>query len=659
MTAHYLFSNIQGINDSSGSNKTAHVVHQTRYVTDTHDIPIFYKENKHGNPEASVNEVSFSELARLFMQPHLTPKYHLVKDRETDSVTGIASEHIQLTIAQQSDIQATQFQKINWCQEKKQYQFKDTPVTKAGDIPYKFLDKLPRSFFSWLMKERAKGTLNIDMDSLANLFAGKYTMEEDDLHKGNIGIYIIVKDNKRQVVFFNIDHDLMLSDSISSFMDSRVSNWIYGDTDFNITARDLRNFPDLRDSGNHYWPTRKRLRIHYDESKTYSRLEERAAFRQLKDDPEFNRYKWKRFLKHILISEELMQCALSSHLDPNNPKDTAEIHLITQAVHERILKLRAVLLSMPEFREYLNGEYGVNDIQAIKEELNGYMEEILGNQEDLKATMQNEINARAALYLNFCNPKALSRIPEKDTPLHTIIRLGNYRFEQSQKAFGNYLNKTNAAGEFPIDVAARMAASYEIGSEKTAPGKDPFIVMKYLIEQGAKITPTVTQILEDKGINIQEYRFQSKYYEQKVTNYSDLKNLITEIGQDYHLSLKTKKMISVNVIRQHIKLLSRKELEQLKTDLNGNASKPIAPEFLFISQLRSSLWIVRIIRGLYGNSSTKMELNELLDNAKKHVEKERPYHFFSSNCLKENPVKSSQNIEKTPESLSLTEYKSK
>lgn len=602
------------------------MVHRSVYVTEKDEpVPIVYKENKHDNPEASVNEVSFSELARLFMLPYLTPKYHLVKDQD-HSVTGVASEHIQRSIAQHSEISTSQFQKISWSQEHRQYQLNDVSVTKAEEIPYKFLDKLPRGFFAWLMKERAQGTLDIDMESVANLFAGKYTLEEDDLHKGNIGVYFIIKNNKRQAVFFNIDHDLMLSDSITSFTDSRVANWTYGETAFNITARDLRNFPDLQDSGNHYWPTRKRMRIHYDESKTYSKFEERSAFRQLKDDPEFNRYKWKRFLKHILIPEELMQNALSSHLDPANPKDAAEIHLITQAMHERVIKLRAVLLSMPEFREYLNG-HGVEDINALQLELAEYMKEAFSDNHELNIATQDEINNLAALCLNYANP--MRTTPTGDTPLHTLIRLGEFRFDQSQKAFGNYLNKANANGELPIDVAAKMAESYEPGSEKTDPGKDPLTVIKYLIGQGAEITPKVSQVLAKKGINIEEYRFQSHYYDREVKDYSDLKALITEIGQDYHFSLKTKKIITTNLIRQHIKQLSKEELEQLRADLNGNDKQPIAPEFLFISQLRSSLWIVRIIRGLYGNSSTRMELNELIDGTQKDFDNGRPHQFFT------------------------------
>lgn len=634
MAESYLFNNIQGIDAHSGIRNTAHVVHPSIYVTGADEpVAILYKENKHDNPGASVNEVAFSELARLFMLPYLTPKYHLVKD-QNNSVTGVASEHIQRSIAQHSDISSTQYQKISWFKEHKRYQFENVSVTNAEEIPYRFLDKLPRSFFSWLMTERAQGNLDIDMESVANLFAGKYTLEEDDLHKGNIGVYFIVKNNKKQAVFFSIDHDLMLSDSITSFTDSRVANWIYGETAFNITARDLRNFPDLQDSENHYWPTRERVRLHYEESKTYSKAEERAAFKRLKHDPEFNRNKWKRFLKHILIPDELMLKALSLHLDPTNPKDAAQIHLITQAMHERVIKLRTVLLSMPEFRDYLNGEHGVEDINALQLELAEYMKEAFGDNQELNNATQNEMNNRAALCLNYANP--ITTIPSGDTPLHTLIRLGEFRFDQSQKAFGDYLNKANAKGEFPIDIAAQMAQSYEAGSEQIDPGKDPLTVIKYLLGQGAEITPKVSQVLANKGIDIEEYRFQSQYYDREVKGYHDLKALITEIGQDYHFSLKTKKIITTNLVTQHIKHLSKQELELLRADLNGNDKQPIAPEFLFISQLRSSLWIVRIIRGLYGNSSTRMELNELIDNTQKDFDNQRPHQFFTQKSVLTN-----------------------
>ncbi|WP_298624038.1 hypothetical protein, partial [uncultured Legionella sp.] len=535
----YLLKNIKGFTAHSGNTNTGHVVHQVEYRDDDEaSISIFFKENKKNNPDSSVKEVAFSELARLFMLPHSTPKYHLVRN-EQNQIAGVASHNINLSITQQIDIHTAPFKKIHYVTATNTYEFNDVTVTNSDDIPYQFLNKLPHGFFAHLMAEKNKGALTIDMESLASTFAGKYTLEEDDLHKGNLGIYTVIKDNKPHIVFFNIDHDLMLSDSIMSFLDMRVSNWAYGEKAFNITATDLINFPDLQNSANHYWPTHKRFMVHYNDEKAFISEEERAAFAGLKNDSEFNRYKWKRFLKCMMIPNQLLEASLALHLDRNKAKDVAEINLITQALNERTMKLRTVLLSIPEFRTYLVSGYGQEDIAGIKQEFSEYIAESLEDQHELTDNLHNEINRKSAIYVSLCTQENLFRIQDGDTPLHISIKLGEYRFDESQKAFSNNLQTENLhTKKLPIDIAAEMALSYEIGSEKTNPGKDPFSIIGHLLSQGAKMTPLVVNVLESKGINIKTYQFQSQYYERDVTNYPELKALIAEIGRDPNLSLK-------------------------------------------------------------------------------------------------------------------------
>ncbi|MBL7478403.1 Dot/Icm T4SS effector AnkK/LegA5 [Legionella bononiensis] len=639
MPSPYLFNNIDGLNDHSGSRLTGHITHDLKYqLEDGSIVPIIYKENKHRNPEASIKEVAFSEMARLFMLPNSTPKYHLVHDEEQKKITGVACLHIHLAIAQQVNIKNTAFQRIHFSPEKKHYEFTKVKIKNSADIPYQFLNQLPHGFFSTLMEQRNKGALTIDMDSLANTFVNKYTLEEDDLHKGNFGIYTIIKNNKPHIVFFNIDHDLMLSDSIMSFINLRATNWSYGEKSFNITPRDLINFPDLRDSGNHYWPTHGRFAVKFNDDRAYINTRERNAFSSLKNDPEFNQYKWKRFLKCIMVPEQLMKSAMALHLDPSNPKDASDINLITQATHERVIKLRAVLFSIPEFREYLNSEHGKNDLNTIKQEFNQYMAESLINQNSLIRSIKNDIESQSDRYLELCSSEQETLIKEGDTPLHINIRLGEYRFDESQKAFNEYLGSANFEGQSPIEVAADMAQSYEPGSEQINPGKDPLCVIRHLLSQGAKMTPKVAEVLESKGVDIENYHFRSQYYDKTIANYADLKAVMGEISQDPDLSLKNKKTIAVNVISQHIKSLSSEEIKQLKNDLNGTKNNPIASEFLFISQLRSSLWIVRAIRGLYGNSSTKMELNSLINDSEYRL-KINPHQLFAqrySSTISEN-----------------------
>ena len=197
----YALNNIQGITKKSGSKKTGHVVHSAYYQTKAGTmLPIFYKENKHGKAQASLNEVAISELARLFMRPHSTPPYHLVTG-DDGGITGVACHNICLSIAQRVDLKNTQFMTVKAKGKAYAYHQSTKVITDAEKIPYKFLNELPQGYFAHLMQDRKAGKLDIDMDSLANILVGKYTLEEDDLHKQNIGFYLTQKAGKPYVTF--------------------------------------------------------------------------------------------------------------------------------------------------------------------------------------------------------------------------------------------------------------------------------------------------------------------------------------------------------------------------------------------------------------------------------------------------------------------------
>lgn len=174
------------------------------------------------------------------------------------------------------------------------------------------------------MKKHKKGDLVIDMESLASILTASYALEEDDLHKGNIGFYVTETQDqkgkvKKQFNFFKIDHDLMLISSIMSQKDMRIANIFYDKDSFKISKRDLDGFPDLKDSGNHYWPTQKRLISTGD--KAYSNEKERKTFANLKTDKAFIDAKWKYFLKSAIMPIELIEKSLSSSLDAKKEID--------------------------------------------------------------------------------------------------------------------------------------------------------------------------------------------------------------------------------------------------------------------------------------------------------------------------------------------------
>ncbi|KTD74709.1 Dot/Icm T4SS effector AnkK/LegA5 [Legionella waltersii] len=629
----YLETELEGLDSSKGSKNSAHEIHKVKCSMGKEKVRAFYKKNKNNEPLLSINEAAFSELARMLMPKSITPRHFLVQKAARGPITGVISQDIGSIINERDSIESTQFLAVDPITGT----FKEVAITENSDIPYVFFHKLPHGYFYTLMRLREEGVVSIDMDSLASVLAVKYKLEEDDLHKGNFGFYVIKRVGKPPLIkFFTIDHDMLLANSVTSFIHFRLPNFSYTDTSFNITPEDLIRFPDLHDSKNHYWPTRKRLLVMTGDPKVYTNSEEMEAFKRLNTDPEFNHAKWKRFLKGILATDEMTRAALSLHLNKRNPKDLAKIQLISHAMNERIMQLRANLLSIPEFRNYINSGQGKADILDMIREFEEYITDVQDHfdldPEQTKEGFQNElldgIKELAKISSHSCDPDDKRAVKDGDTPLHIAIRIGQYRFEESEKAYSKYWSIPNSENKTAIEVAMDMAETCDAHCNRDVPALDPFAVIQDLLNRGAQRTPELDRLLERKGINIDTYFFNSKYYDEPVETYDDLKEIIAAIGNDSNLSLKTKKTIVIDVVRKNLNQLSSDDCARLRAELNGTSETSIAPEFLFISQLRSSLWIIRWIRGVYGMSSTRYELNSILDNRELQLGMEFCMAFF-------------------------------
>lgn len=654
--------------------KSAHTVELVNHVSEAGELtPTFLKGNKHGDPLASARETSFARLAGLFMSRYLTPKQHLVLD-ENNKVVGTAVDHVCLSIAQR-DGNAV-FMKANYSafteegeetltfvevardEEKEEKEEKTSPIKHpAESIPFRFLGDMEGGFFAYLKEQHDAKNLVINVEALASDTVIPYLLEEDDLHRNNIGFYVIKKEGKPHVVFFKIDHDLMFSESLTSYTDCRVQSWT-NYRNFQVTARDLRDFPDLKDSNNHYWPTRERLGIPGDK-KLYSHAGDREAFKALKDDPDFQRYKWKSFLKSILVPYQLTHACLS--LDLNGSGYQSEINLISQATSERLAALKAVLFSTPEFFHYFNNIDGRGsvDLEANIEELTAQVMDLQGLSENTKTDIIRKIREQAeSLKKLALNPDVNAQNVQYNTcatkPLHAAIYMQEYRFEKTDHYTVDPDTKTkmihtvNFANKLPIEVAADWARNfrsdseaaaeglkkeYEPGSERINPSKDPFLVIKSLLEHGSVLPKHVATFLKERNIDIKTYQFNSEYLDGEINNYEELKERITFIGIDNNLTLKTQKTLTVRVVEKFITKLTQEELMQFKRDLNGgrkgDKQQEPKPEFLFISQLRNSIWLVRLLFGLYGKTVTKNELNKLIA---KH-DKTPSFFSWESLCL--------------------------
>lgn len=605
----------ESINLGEDPQQFGHLVytHAEYLSVDGKPVRVIFKKNKHGDPNLSRFEVAFSELARLFLQTDLTAKQQLVKD-ENNQVVGVACEHLSYVIEDREQLGRAFYQV-------EEGRLVPKIVNQTADIPFYFFNQFKPGFFSQLYGEAKKGTITFDMGSLTSVLTSSYSLEEDDLHKGNFGFYVVSEDAKPHVVFFKIDHDLMLADSVMSRCQTRFFNWFNGPGAFEVTKRDLIHFPALTDSQNYYWPT-VRHRILGSNLKAYSSDEELKAFASLAEDPEFKRLKWQEFYKHILIPTDLIVQSLKKHLSFNDPDERAQLSLITQSVTVRQAKLRAVLFSIPEFRGYVSA---LDD--AAHE---GMVGRIL---EDVAGPLSTEIKNTMRWHKQLCGQFDL-----KDTPLHAAIRLQDYRYQDTWQAFGQYATIKNAGHQTPLELAAslRMAGTPEREGD---PRSNLACAIKHMVRSGANTASAVyNHYLNSSTLcpnpNLNDYLYAAPCIKlvDEACDVQQLKIILRDLGEDHRYSLKMQKELSVICVRRFInhyteyrvhcakdKMALRNMLMALKDDINGTSNQPPSADLQYIRQLRSELWIVRVIRGLLGGTATQVQLNGLLDKAIKQL----------------------------------------
>lgn len=614
----------------TASHATGHETYLCAVYTppDKRKLPyrIIYKKNKYGRAELSRLEVMFGQLARLFLLSNLTPLNNLVVDAN-GNIDGLAVDHLCYVITNKEG-KDTLF-----------YTFKDpetgcdyAPPARYVDptqIPIYFMDKVPQGFYARLVEAEIDGHLTIDYESLASILATSYTLEEDDLHKGNYGFYLVEREGMPHVVFFKIDHDLMFADSIMGFLTRRPFHLLHGAHAFDITKNDLKSLVCLTNSSNSYWPTKFGYISNPFDNKEYHNYADINAFSRLLNNPQFIRAKWKSFLKHILIPNELIVQTLVECADMKKASDRAVVALMTQTAIARLARLRAALFSIKEFRTYVCG--------LDQKQFDAFLQEIIPP--NLTETLGQEVRSSFTQYRDLC--KEPNGFEKGDTPLHTAIKLGEYRYEETISMFGEFINVENAAGKTPLDIALEQVR-YGNPDEPDVQ-KNLKLISKHLIENGAEISKEYSDLIPI----IQSYTFKNPYLAGIIASmhYRSFKDILTRIGEDHRFCLKFKKNLALECIQEFIKVNKErpdfeKRLERLRDDINGYSSEEESAGVKYIRQLRSSLWIIRQLRGLYGWTSTQWEIHTMINRAleEKKAKELGSFSFFSCGEEIENPI---------------------
>lgn len=565
-------------------------------------LKVIFKKNKKGDYRLSRLEVAFSQLAYLFLAKDTTSCLRLVVNN-AGVVVGSLVQHLCYVIAKKEGINKLFYTLKN---PKTNCDVQSIQIHKAEEIPFYFLNKLPQGFFNDLLKAEKQQLLSIDYASLASIFASSYTLEEDDLHKGNFGFYLVEHEGKPRVIFFKIDHDLMFVDSIMSFATSRPFHLMHDSSAFDITEEDLSHFPNLKHSANSYWPTKLSHLSNPWDNKEFHDEQEVDSFADLRKVPQFQRAKWMSFFKHILISQEMLEHSLMHCFNKHDPIDQSEMAVVIHATLARQARLRAMLFSIKEFRQFVLS-LSIKERQELLEEL------VSSSSLDDKKKFLAQLTDDLTQYNIMCVPD--NGFIDGDTPLHIAIKLGDYRYEETIQMYGHLINKKNKLGQTPLDVAVHM-----ISAQKNKPfdvRKDLRFTMQHLLECGAR--PTKKFKVLNLNETIERYHAHNIYHDRasKASSYLQLKAVLKDIGEDHSFCLKFKKKLAIACITKFINANQKHAycsavLVKLKEAINGQLSKTECADLKYIRQLRSRLWIVRQIRGLFGWTTTLGEINHLI-----------------------------------------------
>ncbi|MDP3269914.1 MAG: hypothetical protein Q8M40_12830 [Legionella sp.] len=560
---------------------------------------VIFKKNKHGLEVFSQLEVAFSNMAQLFFDEDSTSNQHLVVDDE-NNIMGLMVEHICYVISNKE--QATDFFKLTDLYGLK-VSLLSHHANTPEEIPIYFFNRLPQGFFTRLQKAKDDGLLTINYASLANVLAGSYFLEEDDLHKANFGFYITNKNGRPEVVFFKIDHDLMFVDSIMSFYSWRPYHFFHGAHAFDIAAVDLLGLSHLKVSSNSYWPGKlSRLSNPWD-NKEFHDQEEVNAFASLSSGREFNDAIKLRLCRYLLTPDEV----INSRLDKS--KNRAQVALINHSVIARKAHLKAVWFSHHELRSFFK--------ELTQDQLSVLIKQILlsyssADRDFIHNQIVNTINDLQA----YCSNNELN-----DTPLHTAIKLGDYRYEESMRMFGQFVNSKDGSGRTPLDLTLDLYEQSET-KHNVDIRKNLCFTMKNLLQHGA--IPSERFRRFNLNARVEYYRFPTQYMTRvaSVKEKAALYELLQDIGEDHRYCLKFKKNLAKECISHYIRINHedspqwRAQLMQIKNDIDSSITFGSETSGLkFICQLRSKLWIVRQIRGHYGWTTTQANINDSLDVA--------------------------------------------
>lgn len=286
---------------------------------------------------------------------------------------------------------------------------RENTTARKGSIEYH--KEATNKHFLYLFKKKYK----VDVEAIVRMLVAAYVFEEADLHYGNWGFDETTGKLQR------IDFDQSLWPIVQKYVETRTDN-------FKISASDVKSFPNLSDASPKHHPL----------SADYERITDYFNVIFDFESDEFQKLKYKHFLKFILLDRESLEKIIKYYVgEPDTQKEIVE-HLL-----DRIQKMRDVLMKdnkfidlmianpqwkqelEQEFKEY-NNQVGHDelkiDVAQISQNYNSVFKQAQAqaqaqeNAKKLMLTLKLEIETKDWTVLSYqLNPR---KIKEKVVPTH-------------------------------------------------------------------------------------------------------------------------------------------------------------------------------------------------------------------------------------------------
>jgi hypothetical protein len=381
----------------------------------------------------------------------------------------------------------------------------------------------------------------LDQKSLMQVLALAYGLEDDDLHRDNVGVVFDPLAHKARAVC--IDHDMKLYRLTSTFKHGmREAGLGIPDHTFTEEGRTRVRVKDIEqgllrlESDPHYWPTTTRYQKELIHNLTFGRClekiwtaEARAVFKQMPTAGNFKDLKiasHRQLLQQALLPEAVMRRAMELHL---GPKELGHAHynlinLIISHYHERNQSILVALLQDNDFLDDLKDNRGaiMDQIRAARDcyartpgdqRADVYQDEDLTEVEAALTTLQ-------AFAVRHLDPETVPD-PAQDTPVLTGMKLdvfssgpGQHPFNTTYAAISNWKDVISvpnqntlmtplclAAEQGRLDVVKILVAS-NARSEKSADSPifiaakaGHYEVVRYLESVGYALSPDQIAIL--------------------------------------------------------------------------------------------------------------------------------------------------------------------